>query len=223
MRVSDLDTEGSHIIITRKNQQNPALSTYSLLTKNMSMTNSERGVSSDDSSCSFGLRSTDPGHDVDNHNSAAEPDTDATRPSSVVFPANDLIDKVAAADCLFDVVQLAFVEDPVFYQFNIQDANRFALANVKVDVDGWKVSFVPRRSQGWFDFIKVSQDPEVLVFRRPKPITRLLWKNSSQHDALARDLSAMAGVKIGRMNRYGVWFHCAGSIGNLTFAGYRLE
>jgi hypothetical protein len=167
----------------------------------MSTSESELNLSGDDSSCSFGVPSMDLEQSADRQSAASEPDDDPTRPMAVVVTASDLIDKVAAAECLFDVAQLGFVQDPIFYQFHVHDANRVALTHIKVDADGWKVSFVASASQGWFDFIKISQDPEVIVFRRPKPIARLLWKDSSQRGGPVRDLSGLAGVKIGRLNR----------------------
>lgn len=169
--------------------------------KKMLTSESERSLSGDESSCSFGAPNMEEENDDDIEDANSEPENEQNRPAMVVVPASELIDKVASAECLFDVAQLAFVQDPIFYQFDIHDVNRVSLDNVKVDVDGWKVSFVPSRGQGLFDFIKISQDPEVLVFRRPKPITRLLWKDSSQRGGPVRDLSGLAGVKIGRLNR----------------------
>jgi hypothetical protein len=67
------------------------------------------------------------------------------------------------------------------------------------------VTFVPRWNQGLFDFIKISQDPEVLLFRSPKQLPRLLWKQSAS--ASIRDISGCGGLRLGRLNRY-VPAHC---------------
>jgi hypothetical protein len=127
--------------------------------------------------------------------------TSLPAPGFQVVSATELIDSVADADNLFQVAKMAFVDAPVYYQFEVRDPRPVNLNDIKADVDGWKVSFVAKRNQGFFNFIRVSQDPEVIVFRRPKPIPRMLWKDSSQAGTHIRDLSGLAGVRIGRLNR----------------------
>lgn len=142
-----------------------------------------------------------PEQDISNDH-ASEQSVSNGRAADISFlPATKLIDNVAAANDLFQVARMAFVDDPIFYTFNYHHPPLVNLKNIKADVDGWKVSFVAKRNQGFFDFLKVSQDPEVILFRRPKQLPRMLWKESCQSGVQMRDLSALAGVRLGRLNR----------------------
>lgn len=167
------------------------------------MNSSDRNSWSSSSSDEAGLSesSDQPQSDNNNENLPAEPANAAVAAQYSIQSATELIDNVAAAESIFGVAELAFIEKPVFFTFGIRNPNTLTLRNVKADVDGWKVSFAPSGNQGYFDFIKVSQDPEVILFRRPKPIPRLLWKDSSRQGAFMRDISRLAGLRIGRMNR----------------------
>lgn len=166
------------------------------------MSQSEQSYSSLDvpSGSIIGESSQEPVHNGENDNDSEQSITDRRPAGFSVAPASELIETVAAATDLFQVAKMAFVNDPVFYQFDVRDPRPVNVNSIKADVDGWKVSFVARRSQGLFDIIKISQDPEVIVFRRPKQIPRLLWKDSSQSGTM-RDLSGFAGVRLGRLNR----------------------
>lgn len=129
-------------------------------------------------------------------------ETTAQTPNEIVS-ATDFARSVQESDPVFERAKCAFVDKPVFYEFDILQSRPVALDNIKVDVDGWKMSFKPDGSDGLFKFIKEFQDPEVTLFRNPKPLPKLLWKDSSKDDLELRPLSSLMGFRLARLNRYG--------------------
>lgn len=94
-----------------------------------------------------------------------------------------------------------FVEKPTYFKHDFHPVNKDEL-QIKIDVDGWKISYYPQGDQGLFDIIKPSLDTDIkVIMGTPRVPNGMIWRDSTAGGQTVR-LGRFAGLKLAKLDRY---------------------